>query len=173
MALGAHCPQLPTGLKMQSGRYTGLAAGIARECQVAASGFLEGSTATMRPVLAWETLFVAEISKFRDLDTRMAERRQASAKVRDLARQDRGRTDFEKPFLSPLGWMIAVILNFALVLVVGLGTVLVPPLMACREQSARGFFAGDSFQACAGRGISASFQDFDRRIRRLVLRSGQ
>ena len=127
----------------------------------------------MRAVLAWETLFVAEISKVRDLDTRMAERRQASAKVRDLTRPDRGRTEFEKPFLSPLGWLIAVILNIALVLVVGLGTVLVPPLMACREQSARGFFAGDSFTACAGRGISASFQDFDRRIRRLVLRSGQ
>ena len=41
----------------------------------------------------------------------------------------------------------------------GLGTVLVPPLMACREQSARGFFAGDSFQACAGRGISAGPRD--------------
>ena len=127
----------------------------------------------MPPVLAWETLFVAEISKVRDLDTRMAERRQASTMVRDLARQERDRTDFEKPFLSPLGWMIAVILNIALVLAVGLGAVLAQPLMACREQSARGFFAGDSFQACAGRGISASFHDLDRRIRRLVLRSGQ
>ncbi|MCI9878911.1 MULTISPECIES: hypothetical protein [Methylobacterium] len=116
---------------------------------------------------------MAEISKFRDLDTRMAERRHAGVKVRDLTRPDRGRTDFEKPFLSPLGWLIAVILNIALVLIIALGAVLVPPLMTCREQSARGFFAGDTFQACAGRGISARFQDLDGRIRKLVLRSGQ
>lgn len=116
---------------------------------------------------------MAEISKFRDLDTRMAERRRATGSVRDLTRPDRGRTDFEKPFLSPLGWLIAVILNIALVLAIGLGAVLVPPLMSCREQSARGFFAGDSFQGCVGRGISVRFQDLDGRLRRMILHSGQ
>ena len=163
MALGAHCPQLPTGLKMNPAG-TQACSGIARECQVAASGFLEGSRLRCARSRMGDP-FVAEISKFRDLDTRMAERRQASAKVRDLARRT-GQDGFREalpvtPRLADRGHPE---------LRPGAGRRprhrLVPPLMACREQSARGFFAGDSFQACAGRGISASFQDFDRRIRR-------
>ena len=116
---------------------------------------------------------MADISKLRDLDTRMAERRGAGTAVRDLAKPNQGSTDFEKPFSSPLGWLGAVLLNIALVVAVGLATVLVPPLMACREQSARGFYAGDTFGACASRGISARFQDFDGRIRKMILNSGQ
>jgi hypothetical protein len=116
---------------------------------------------------------VADTSDIRDLDTRMAERRARGVPVRDLSQSRQGVSDSEKPFLSPLGWLIAVALNIALVLVVALGVVLVPPLLECRTQSARGFFVGDDFQACAMRGISARFQALDGRIRRLILRSGQ
>lgn len=120
-----------------------------------------------------EISFVADISKFRDLDTRMAERRGAGTAARDLARPNQVGTDFENPFSSPLGWLGAVLLNLILVLAIGLATVLVPPVMACSEQNARGFYAGDSFGACASRAITARFQDFDGRIRKMILNSGE
>ncbi|KQP88389.1 hypothetical protein ASF57_09450 [Methylobacterium sp. Leaf117] len=120
-----------------------------------------------------EGLSVTEILKVRDLDTRMAERRRGSAAVRDLRRPDEDTGASDNPFLSPLGWLGAVLLNMALVLLVGLSAVLVPPLLACREQGARGFFAGDTFQTCAVRGIGARFRDLDGRLRRVILHSGQ
>lgn len=104
---------------------------------------------------------------------RLAERRAQGGAIRDLSQNNGKESDAEKPFLSPLGWLMAVVLNIAAVLIIGLSIVLVPPLLTCQEQNVRGFFAGDSFQTCASRGISARFQDLERRIRRLVLRSGQ
>ncbi|MCJ2036667.1 hypothetical protein [Methylobacterium sp. J-068] len=116
---------------------------------------------------------MAEASKVRDLDMRMAERRARGGAVRDLSSDSRNTDPAERPFLSPLGWLVAVALNIALVLLIGLSVVLVPPLFACREQSVRGFFAGDSFQACASQGIQARFRALDGRLRSVVLRSGQ
>jgi hypothetical protein len=119
-------------------------------------------------------LWVAGTSKIRDLDTRMAERRSRGGAVRDLRPgSQREPSASKKPFLSPLGWLGALAVNIAVVALIGLGFVLLPPVLDCREQSARGFFAGDAFTACVGRGFSARSEELDGRLRRMILRSGQ
>lgn len=119
---------------------------------------------------------MAETSNLRNLDSQRAERRAQGAMIREFgshARDALGAARSETPFLSPTGWLIAVLLNIALVVLIGLSVVLVPPVMACREQSLRGFFAGDSFQACAKRGVADGLRDLEGRVRRVILRSGQ
>lgn len=116
---------------------------------------------------------MADISKPRDLDAMMAERRIRSSPVRDLTDGIRREAQNERVFMTPAGWLVAVGCQVALVIAVVIGFLAFPSLLACHDREQRGFFVGDTFTSCATRGISARMGQFDQQIRQLILGSGR
>ncbi|NEU12277.1 hypothetical protein G3T14_09040 [Methylobacterium sp. BTF04] len=116
---------------------------------------------------------MADISKTRDLDAMMAERRSRPGLVRDLTDGPSAKAKDGRVFLSPLGWLVAVFCQIGLVVAIVLGALAIPPIWSCRDHDQRGFFAGDTFTACATQGIGARMTQFDQSVRRLILGSGR
>ena len=117
---------------------------------------------------------MAGTSEFNAFDARMAERRRRGARIwADSAVEAPGADGQVRPFRTPLGWLVTAILSVVLGLTFAVAVIVVPAGLDCRGQSARGFFAGDSLAACLGRTVPARFREFDGRVRRVILHSGQ
>lgn len=116
---------------------------------------------------------MADLTKPRDLDAMLADRRSRPAVVRDLTDGLVRRPAKARIFLSPLRWLLTIAGQIAIVAIVVLAILAMPPAVACFDRAQRGFFAGDTFGMCATQGISARMGQFEQKVRRLILGSGQ
>lgn len=96
---------------------------------------------------------MADLTKPRNLDAMLAGRRGRPGLVRDLTDGRALRQGEARIFPSPLRWLLVIGAQLALVAMVVLGILAMPPAIACFDRAQRGFFAGDTFGACAARGL--------------------
>ncbi|KQP24184.1 hypothetical protein ASG60_06500 [Methylobacterium sp. Leaf469] len=79
-----------------------------------------------------------------------------------------------EPKRGGIGWKFGLAVDLALLSLPIPAVIVVPPLLECRHRSVHvGFFAGDSFEACARRRIAARWNHLDARIKMIVRNSGQ
>ena len=116
---------------------------------------------------------MADLTKAHDLDAMLAERRGRPSLVRDLTDGLDRQVTTARVFRSPLRGLVVIAAQIALVAIVVLAILAMPPAIACFDRAQRGFFAGDTFGACAAQGLSVRMGQFEQKVRRLILGSGQ
>ncbi|MCJ2083251.1 hypothetical protein [Methylobacterium sp. J-090] len=80
----------------------------------------------------------------------------------------------KEPRRGGIGWKIGLVVDVALLCLPIPAVIVIPPLLECRHTAIHvGFFAGDSFEACARRRIVARWNHLDSRMKMIVRNSGQ
>lgn len=73
-----------------------------------------------------------------------------------------------------IGWRFGLAVDLVLLSLPIPAVIVIPPLLECRHRANFvGFFAGDSFEACARRRVVARWAHLDARIKMIVRNSGR
>jgi hypothetical protein len=75
---------------------------------------------------------------------------------------------------SRIGWKLGLMIDLALLSLPVPAVIVLPPLLECRQTEVNvGFFAGDSFEACAQRRIVARWNHLDSQLKMIIRGSGR
>lgn len=108
-----------------------------------------------------------------NVEDMLAARRQRGSNVRDLTDARTRSADPSTPLPGPGKWLLRIIVHMAILAAIGLAILFAPPLLACREQAAIGFFAGDSYSRCTSGAVAARMTALDQWLRMTILGSGR
>ncbi|WP_238245158.1 hypothetical protein [Methylobacterium iners] len=106
--------------------------------------------------------------KDHSVEDMLAVRRQRGLAVRDLTDAPAQRADEPSVAVpSPGGWLRRLLLQFAIVIAVGLALLVMPSLYSCREW-ATGMLTSNSYARCVGQSTAVTIASLDQQVQTLA-----